>query len=158
MKGKPFRSSLLLSFAALMSGVSIAGIAIAALAEEPCCAVVAVDSAKGIATIQNRFTGRIAQIRDAALVRTLAVGDQLDADAGMRQLVSVKGIAKTAALIAPDYGEPCCGVVAVVQDLQAAQALMGALYSEPLSGASSAGHAGLMRSKVRGADPVTGIQ
>lgn len=102
----------------------LAAIAVAASLAEPCCGVVRTDVAKGLVTVRNRFTGQVKNINDAGLAASLKAGDAIDADAGMGRVTSIKGIARTAALIEPDYAEPCCGIVAVAKDRSIANGLL----------------------------------
>jgi hypothetical protein len=69
------------------------------------------------------------QINSAELAKTLKAGDALDADADMKSVTSIKGAAKTAALIEPDYQEPCCSIVTIAKDKSIANALLSGIVS-----------------------------
>jgi hypothetical protein len=147
-----FKSALLLPPALLLAAAVWAG---TRPLLEPCCNVVGIDAAKGSVSIRNRFTGRLMQIKDASLAAELKLGDAVDADGAMRQITMVKGAAKTAALIEPDGIEPCCSVVAVVKDKAAMEALLGAMFAEPVG--NPAEPVNDIRGKARGAAPINDI-
>lgn len=143
----------------LVSGFALAGLAIPVHFVEPCCAVVKADAARGMVTLRNRYTGRVMQVSSPELAQSLKVGDVLDADPEMRQVISVNGIARTVALQEPAGLEPCCNVVGVIKDRAAVQALLGAVFGEPINDATMpAGSFDALKSKVKGIDAVKGIQ
>ncbi len=109
--------------------LSLAVLAIAGSLAPPCCGVIGVDAVKGTVTVRNNFTGRLMQINSAELAKTLKAGDAIDADADMKNVTSIKGAAKTAALLEPDAGEPCCNIVTIAKDKSIANALLSGIVS-----------------------------
>ncbi|HEX6134259.1 MAG TPA: hypothetical protein VFZ24_09850, partial [Longimicrobiales bacterium] len=110
----------------------------------PCCAVIAIDRATGVATARSR-TGETFrfEVKDAALLRSLRVGQSVAADFGTGK-VTVNGAQPCCAIIRPaepvgrpgvkpaepvntkqvkpaepvgkpnaDPAEPCCGITAI---------------------------------------------
>ena len=88
---------------------------------EPCCAITAVDAAKGIVTARDK-AGKAFQfaVKDAALLRSLRAGQAVFADFNTGK-VRIHGaepccsIVPAAAAATPDVKpqEPCCNVTAV---------------------------------------------
>lgn len=117
----------------------------------------------GVVLARDTKTGRAFQFTVAADVAAgLQPGDALDADlAGMR-LINVKGAARTAQIREPDFGEPCCNVVAYVTDSAALEALLrGIAGAEPV-GANNAANPNMdsnsalkaLLARVSNAEPV----
>ncbi len=119
----------LTAIVAACCGLVVFGIAIAATLQEPCCAVIGVDAVKGTVSVRSNYTGRVMQVKSADLAKTLKVGDAIDADAEMKAVTSVKGVARTAALVEPDYVEPCCSVVTIAKDKAIANALLSGVVT-----------------------------
>ncbi|MEX2244126.1 MAG: hypothetical protein WD716_09810 [Fimbriimonadaceae bacterium] len=118
-----------LMFVTIASVVSLVVIAFASSLVEPCCNVVSVDALKGTVQVRNNFTGRLMQINSAELAKTLKAGDALDADADMKQLTQIKGVARTVALVEPDALEPCCAIVTIAKDKSIANALLSGVIT-----------------------------
>jgi Cu/Ag efflux protein CusF len=88
---------------------------------EPCCAIVSVDAAKGVAAARDK-AGKIFQfsVKDAALLKSLRVGQAVFADYTTGK-VRIHGsepccaIISTAPVATPDVkpAEPCCGLTAI---------------------------------------------
>ncbi len=68
--------------------------------EEPCCGVMAVDLATGIVTAKELATARVFrfEVKDAAVLRSLKVGQKVFADFGTSK-VRIHGI------------DPCCNII-----------------------------------------------
>jgi hypothetical protein len=109
--------------------LSLAAIGMGARFAVPCCAVIDTDAVKGLVNVRNRFNGRMMQINSADLAKTLKVGDELDADVGMTQVVTIKGVAKTVGLQEPDAITPCCAVVSIAKDKQIANGLLSGIIT-----------------------------
>lgn len=109
--------------------LSLAVVAIAPSFLDPCCSVISVDAVKGTVGVRNNFTGRLMQINSVELAKTLKAGDALDADVDMKNVASIKGVAKTATLIEPDALEPCCSIVTIAKDKSIANALLSGIVS-----------------------------
>ena len=73
-----------------------------AAAAEPCCSITAIDARTGIVSARNHANGRVIRFRvaDAALLRSVKVGQSVYADSGT-QKVSLDGAA------------PCCAILNV---------------------------------------------
>jgi hypothetical protein len=139
------------------------GMALAATLADHRDVVVRIDAAKGIALIRDAHSGRVMAFKpSAADLAKLKVGDEVKANWKTGSLMEIKGIANTAALIQPDYGAPCCGVVAVVKDRATVQALLGGILSNvdanPAEPVGKADPINELRSKIKGIDAVKGIQ
>jgi Cu/Ag efflux protein CusF len=67
---------------------------------EPCCGITAIDQATGVATAKETATGRVFrfEVRDAALLKSLKIGQKIFADFGSSK-VRIHG------------SEPCCNIV-----------------------------------------------
>ncbi len=92
--------------------------------------VINIDAAKGVALIRDSHTGRVMAFKATADdLGTMRVGDEVKADWKTGALIDIKGIAKTAALIEPDPGEPCCNVVAVAKDKAIANGLLSGIIT-----------------------------
>lgn len=101
-----------------------------ALLAQPCCAVVSTDPVRGAVGVRDRFTGRLYQVNSADLANSLKIGDLVDADPTMTQVITVKGVARTAQLREPDAVEPCCSVVSIAKDKQIANGLLSGIITE----------------------------
>ena len=112
------------------SAIAVVGLAVASVLIDPCCAVVSVDALKGTVSVRNNFTGRLMQINSAELAKTLKAADALDADVDMKNVTSIKGLARTLALIEPDALEPCCSIVTIAKDKSIANALLSGIVSK----------------------------
>ncbi len=116
-------------YAIVACALPLAGIVIAASLGEPCCGVTNVDAAKGTVSVRNNFTGRLMQVNSAELAKTLKAGDALDADADMKQVTSIKGVTKMAALVEVDALDPCCAIVTIAKDKSIANSLLSGIIS-----------------------------
>lgn len=67
---------------------------------QPCCSIMAVDAATGIVTATETATGRVFrfEVKDAALLKSLKLGQKVSADFGTSK-VRIHG------------AEPCCSIV-----------------------------------------------
>lgn len=122
--------------------------------------VVRIDSAKGLVNIRDAHTGRVMAFKaSSADLANLKVGDEVKANWKSNALVEMKGVAKTAALVEPDYVEPCCGVVAVVKDRAAMQALLGGIFAEPGNNTKDpAEPVNGFTKNIKGIDAINGVQ
>ncbi|MGH7381035.1 MAG: hypothetical protein ACREKR_02225 [Candidatus Methylomirabilales bacterium] len=113
-------------------GVAVLAPVLPVSAGTPCCSVTAVDAQTGTVTAKEAARGKTFQfqVADAALLKTLKVGQKIWADFGT-QKVSVDGISPCCSIVSvggvpvggaklPDVrqptvhgGGPCCAVVAV---------------------------------------------
>jgi Cu/Ag efflux protein CusF len=81
----------------------------------PCCAIVSIDMAQAVVTARDKagktFRFRVA---DAALLKTLRVGQSVAADFGTGK-VTVNGVAPCCAIIKAqaDPADPCCAITAI---------------------------------------------
>lgn len=113
--GRNLRRWMALSFAACL-------LTAAARADEPCCEVVAIGGKTGVVAAKDSTTGKLFKFRvkDAALLRSLKVGQKVYADHAAGK-VSVDGIAPCCAIVEsvvkaaakPKQLEPCCNVAAI---------------------------------------------
>lgn len=71
-------------------------------AVEPCCNITAIDARSGIVTAREIGSKRTFQfeVKNAALLRSLKVGQPISADFGTRK-VSI------------NYAEPCCNITSI---------------------------------------------
>src|SRR5437016_2375260 len=69
----------------------------------PCCAVIGVDTARGLATIRDNKTGRTWQFEaGAATLGALKIGAQVEADLPAGRTISIGGVERAYALNEPD--------------------------------------------------------
>lgn len=102
--------------------VAVSLLAEGARAVEPCCSIAAIDAKAGIVTAKDNTTGKVFKFRvqDAALLRSLKVGQNVYADHKTGK-VSMDGVQPCCAIVQPvakgaakpKYQEPCCGVAAI---------------------------------------------
>lgn len=114
---------------ALCTGVLLVGAADAVQAQrtksstdgEPCCAITAIDAAKGIATARDK-AGKTFQfsVKDAALLKSLRVGQAVFADFTTGK-VRIHGAEPCCGIVSANPatsagmtpGEPCCAITAI---------------------------------------------
>jgi hypothetical protein len=117
----------------------------------------------GVVVARAVKSGRLLQFNlPADVAAGLQPGDLLDADLGGMRVTSVKGAARTAPIRDPDFGTPCCAVVAYVTDSAALEALLrGIAGAEPV-GANNAANPNMdagsalkaLLNRVSSAEPV----
>lgn len=83
-------------------------------------------------------SGRTVQFSvPADALADLKVGDEVDLDLPSQRVTAIKGVRRTASLREPDYGEPCCAVVAFANDGVALEALLRRLSGAEPVGATA---------------------
>jgi hypothetical protein len=93
--------------------------------------VIHVDPARGVAFVRDSHTGKVMAFQASAQeLGAIKIGDPVRADWKVGTLTELKGVRKTAALIQPDYGEPCCAVVVVAKDKAIANGLLSGLVTD----------------------------
>jgi hypothetical protein len=110
---------------------ALAAVVFASLASSHSDVVVHLDTAKGLAYVRDSHTGRVMAFQPtAAELGTMKIGDLVKADWKAGTLSELKGVKRTAALVQPDYGEPCCNVVVVAKDKAIANGLLSGLVTD----------------------------
>lgn len=88
-------------------------------AAEPCCRITAIDAPTGIVSARDRANGRVIRFKvaNAALLRSLKVGQSVYADSGTRK-VSLDGAAPCCAILNVRPAEPAGQPQATGQAMQ----------------------------------------
>jgi hypothetical protein len=109
-----------LSFGGIGGELNTYGYAVSALNDnkngsEPCCSILALNTASGTTLVRDQTTGRLYLFKaDNMDMRSLKKGDAVTISTN--KISAINGSTRTYATFKPDYAEPCCAVVSVQID------------------------------------------